>query len=167
FARYASRVAELQSVDNILPREYLTAVLPQLETPKNVTLFYEVKADLKEREMAVMAQARVLHIQPGIEALSTTTLKLMRKGTTSFQNLKFLKHCLRYSVKAFWNLLVGFPGEPEEVYKKYYDDLPLLLHLQPPSGAFPVRFDRFSPYYTRAQEYGLKLNPCEFYEMIY
>src|SRR5262249_26320575 len=72
-----------------------------------------------------------------------------------------------YSVKAFWNLLVGFPGEPEEVYKKYYDDLPLLLHLQPPSGAFPVRFDRFSPYYTRAQEYGLKLNPCEFYEMIY
>jgi len=167
FERYGARVSEFQSVDNILPREYLTEVLPHLHTPKNVSLFYEVKADLKEREMAAMAEARITRIQPGIEALSTTTLKLMRKGTTSFQNLKFLKHCQRYSVQSFWNLLVGFPNEPEDVYRKYYDDLPLFTHLQPPSGAFPVRFDRFSPYYTRAQEYGLQLKPCEFYEMIY
>jgi ribosomal peptide maturation radical SAM protein 1 len=167
FDRYASRAAIFESVDNILPREYLADVLPRLETPEGVALFYEIKADLKEREMATLAQARVTRIQPGIEALSTTTLKLMRKGTTSFQNLKFLKNCARYGVTAFWNLLVGFPGEPEEVYRKYYDDLPLLTHLQPPSGVYPIRFDRFSPYHTQAKEYGLKLKPSKFYEMIY
>jgi magnesium-protoporphyrin IX monomethyl ester (oxidative) cyclase len=167
FDRYADRASEFRSVDNILPREYLADVLPSLETPEHVSLFYEVKADLKEREMAVLAAARVTKIQPGIEAMATSTLKLMRKGTTAFQNLKFLKHCLRYEVEAFWNLLVGFPGEPEEVYEKYVRDLPLLHHLPPPSGSFPVRFDRFSPYFTQAKEYGLKLRPCDFYAMIY
>ena len=40
---------------------------------------------------------------------------------------------------------------------------PLLVHLPPPSGAFPVRFDRYSPYFTRAAEYGLELVPLDFY----
>jgi ribosomal peptide maturation radical SAM protein 1 len=167
FDRYAERAVEFKAVDNILPREYLTDVLPYLETPESAVLFYEIKADLKQREMAVLAQARVKHIQPGIEALSTASLKLMRKGTTSFQNLKFLKHCGRYGVKALWNLLVGFPTEPEAVYQKYCEDLPLLVHLEPPSGVYPIRFDRFSPYFTRAKDYGLKLKPYKFYEMIY
>jgi len=114
-----------------------------------------------------LAKARVTRIQPGIEAMSTTTLKIMRKGTSAFQNIRFLKHCQRYGVHALWSLLVGFPNEPEEVYRKYYDDLPLLVHLQPPGGSFPVRFDRFSPYFTRAGEYGLKLTPFKFYEMVY
>ena len=167
FDRYASRASEFRSVDNILPREYLTDVLPHLEAPDHVSLFYEVKADLKEREMAVLARARVTKIQPGIEALATSTLKLMRKGTTSFQNLRFLKHCLRHGVEAAWNLLVGFPNEPEEVYAKYCADLPRLVHLPPPSGSFPVRFDRFSPYHSAAREHGLELRPCDFYEMVY
>ncbi len=167
FDRYAGRAAEFRSVDNILPREYLTEVLPHLRPPEHVSLFYEIKADLKEREVAVLAQARVTRIQPGIEALASSTLKLMRKGTTSFQNLRFLKHCLRYGIDPVWNLLVGFPNEPEEVYEKYCRDLPLLVHLPPPSGAFPVRFDRFSPYHAMAREHGLPLRPCDFYGMIY
>ncbi|HVR06684.1 MAG TPA: RiPP maturation radical SAM C-methyltransferase, partial [Thermoanaerobaculia bacterium] len=167
FQRYGARAPEFKSVDNILPREYLTSVLPYLETPEGNYLFYEIKADLKEHEVAVLAQARVTRIQPGIEALATSSLKLMRKGTTSFQNLKFLKRCQRYGIRALWNLLVGFPTEPEEVYRKYYDDLPLLVHLEPPSGAYPIRFDRFSPYFTLAKEYGLKLKPYKWYEMLY
>jgi ribosomal peptide maturation radical SAM protein 1 len=167
FARYGERSTEFQSVDNILPREYLTDVLPYLETPDGASLFYEIKADLKEHEMAALARARVTRIQPGIEAMASSTLKLMRKGITSFQNIRFLKLCQRYGIQAFWNLLVGFPGEPEAVYRKYCDDLPLLTHLEPPSGAFPVRFDRYSPYHAQAREYGLALRPCDFYAMIY
>ncbi|HVR07128.1 MAG TPA: hypothetical protein VMW75_03710, partial [Thermoanaerobaculia bacterium] len=95
------------------------------------------------------------------------TLKLMRKGTTAFQNLKFLMHCLAHGIQPLWNLLVGFPREPEAVYRKYHDDIPLLLHLPPPAGAFPVRFDRFSPYHKQAAEYGLELRACDFYGMVY
>jgi hypothetical protein len=91
----------------------------------------------------------------------------MKKGTTAFQNLRLLKHCVTYEVFPSWSLLLGFPGEKDEVYRKYMHDLPLLRHLPPPNGALPVRFDRNSPYFTRAQEYGLDLEPLNFYAFVY
>jgi ribosomal peptide maturation radical SAM protein 1 len=165
--RYAPRISELQNVDNILPKSYFTDVLPFLDTPEECTLFYEVKADLGEDEFRVLARARVLRIQPGIEALATSTLKLMRKGTSVFQNLSFLINARRYGIRPNWNLLIGFPGEEIEVYEKYERELHLLTHLYPPSGVFPVRFDRFSPYHQEAEAYGLELAPLDWYAFTY
>ena len=167
FDRYYPRVKHFHSVDNIMPREYLTDLFPNIETPDDASLFYEVKADLKDREMEVLAKAGVDLLQPGIEALSTPVLKLMRKGTTALQNIRFLKNCLAYGIGPTWNLLIGFPGEEEEVYEKYLVDLPKLVHLPPPKGVFPIRFDRFSPYFNQADEFGLRLKPFEFYEVAY
>jgi ribosomal peptide maturation radical SAM protein 1 len=164
---YAGRLARLQSVDNILPREYLTEVLPRLSPPDSIHMFYEVKADLSLAELKVLARAHVTEIQPGIEALSTSTLKLMKKGTSAFQNVSFIKHCMEVGIRPDWNLLVGFPGEQESVYEKYLRDIPRLTHLPPPHGAFPIRFDRFSPYYMRAREYGLDLHAHDWYRFVY
>ncbi|HEX3463389.1 MAG TPA: RiPP maturation radical SAM C-methyltransferase [Candidatus Elarobacter sp.] len=164
---YAPHVSRYQCVDNILPRNYLKDVLPQLHPPENASIFYEVKADLAEADVRTLAGAKVDTIQPGIEALASSTLKLMRKGTTAFQNIALLKHCVAYAVRPQWNLLVGFPGEHEDVFAKYARDLPLLVHLEPPSGVFPVRFDRFSPYFNEAAAYGLELEPYDFYAMTY
>jgi ribosomal peptide maturation radical SAM protein 1 len=164
---YAPRVSRLDAVDNILPREYLRDVLPFVQTPENVEIFYEVKADLTESDVQVLAKARVKHIQPGIESLATSTLKLMKKGTSAFRNLALLKFCSMYDIAPAWNLLIGFPGEGAPVYEKYINDLPLLVHLSPPSGVYPVRFDRFSPYFMKADEYGLDLHPLDYYPLIY
>jgi ribosomal peptide maturation radical SAM protein 1 len=165
--RYSDRISRLTSVDNILPKSYMKEVLPLLDTPAGLEIFYEVKADLSEEDISILAQAGVKQIQPGIEALATSTLKLMKKGTTVFQNVKFLKLCSLYGITPHWNLLLGFPGEGPESYRRYVELLPLLVHLQPPSGAFPVRFDRFSPYFYKAQEYHLDLHPLDFYSMVY
>jgi ribosomal peptide maturation radical SAM protein 1 len=165
--RYSGKVSMLEAVDNILAKNYLQEVLPFLETPAEMSIFYEVKADLSEQDIAVLAKARVNMIQPGIESLATSTLKLMKKGTTAFQNVTFLKHCVFFGVTPFWNLLVGFPGESAEVYKRYLVILPLLVHLPPPSGVYPVRFDRYSPYHKDAQSYRLDLRPMDFYPLIY
>ncbi|NJL29388.1 MAG: RiPP maturation radical SAM protein 1 [Thermoanaerobaculia bacterium] len=167
FERYADRCKIFESVDNIMPRPYIKEVFGQLEPRSDVTIFYEVKADLKDWEMEILGRAGVRHIQPGIESLATSTLKLMGKGTTAFQNVVFLKNCLRYGILPSWNLLIGFPRETSEVYEGYLAAIPRLMHLPPPSGAFPIRFDRYSPYFTRAAEYGLDLVPYEFYNAIY
>ncbi len=161
------RKIHLHSVDNILPTEYPEKVFPALETPENASLFYEVKASLSEEAFAALSRARVHTVQPGIEALSTSTLKLMRKGTSAFQNLVFLKNCLKYGIKPEWNLLIGFPDEEEDVFRKYIEDIPALRHLPPPGGAFPVRFDRFSPYFTGSKQWGLELRPYDFYNLAY
>jgi magnesium-protoporphyrin IX monomethyl ester (oxidative) cyclase len=166
--RYAPRgVREFQCVDNILPKSYVRDVFPHLNTPQTASIFYEVKADLSEDDVRVLAAAHVFRIQPGIEALASSTLKLMRKGTTAFINLTLLKLCRAYGITPEWNLLVGFPGETEAVFEKYTKDVPLLTHLQPPAGVATVRFDRFSPYFNNAQSYGLRLQPYDFYGMIY
>jgi ribosomal peptide maturation radical SAM protein 1 len=165
--KYTNHSKHLECVDNIIPKSYFKEVLPHLETPPDVDIFYEVKADLTEQEVAALANSRVLRIQPGIEALATSTLKLMRKGTSAFQNLHLLQHCVLYNVFPEWNLLVGFPGEAEEVYLKYIQDLPMLVHLPPPRGVYPIRFDRFSPYFQKAKEYGLDLRPMDFYRYVY
>ena len=167
FERYGSRVSSFNAVDNILPKEYFTEVLPHLQPPPGATIFYEIKANVKENDVRLLASSGIRMVQPGIEALDTATLKLMRKGTTSFQNIKLLKYCLIYDVEPAWNMLIGFPGEGEEVYEKYYADMPKLVHLPPPDGVNPVRFDRFSPYYMQSKDYGLELKPFDFYGMIY
>lgn len=164
---YSPRVTTFKSVDNIMPANYVKTVFPYVKPPRNASIFYEVKADLRERDIERLAQAGVTQIQPGIEALATSTLKLMKKGTTSFQNLRFLGHCGAYGIHPSWNLLIGFPGEEGAVYEKYVEDLPWLVHLLPPAGVYPVRFDRFSPYFTMAAEYGLNLKPYDFYAMVY
>jgi ribosomal peptide maturation radical SAM protein 1 len=153
--------------DNIMPRNYLRDVFPHLRTPAGASLFYEVKVPLADRDLQLMARVGVREVQPGIEALATSTLQLMGKGTTAFLNLQFLQKCLKYDVHPSWNLLTGFPGEEAHIYRKYAADIPRLIHLPPPEGTFLVRFDRYSPYFTKSQEYGLDLQPLDFYELAY
>lgn len=165
--RYSGRVQRFSAVDNILPKEYVRELFGDFRSPEGVSIFYEVKADLGRAALRTLAAAGVTEVQPGIEALFTPTLKLMRKGTTSMHNVSFLDDCRQLDVLPAWNLLVGFPGETDEAYEHYMRVLPDLTHLPPPFGVFPVRFDRFSPYFVQAESYGLELEPLEFYAFIY
>jgi ribosomal peptide maturation radical SAM protein 1 len=159
--------SDFHCTDNILPKNYLTKVLPYLDPPSGVTIFYEVKLPISEADMKTMARAGVNKVQPGIEALNTGTLKLMGKGTTAFQNIQFLKNCVRYGIEPQWNLLIGFPGEDESVYREYAQNVPHLYHLPPPTGVYIVRYDRYSPYFIRQKDYQLELRPMDFYELVY
>lgn len=165
--KFAPWCVDYHCTDNIMPKNYPDDVFRVLAPPANSSVFYEVKLPISEKDLQVLARARVNKIQPGIEALSTATLKLMGKGTNVFQNLQFLKNAVRFDIEPVWNLLIGFPGENADTYRKYQEDIPLLRHLPPPSGVYVVRFDRYSPYYTRRSEYNLDLNPMDFYSFTY
>jgi ribosomal peptide maturation radical SAM protein 1 len=164
---YALEYPKLFCTDNVMPRNYPKEVFAHLDPPPGLSIFYEVKLPLSRSDLERMANAAVTAVQPGVEALATSTLKLMRKGTTAFQNLQFLKSCVEFGIKPEWNLLIGFPGEEESVYERYEQILPLLTHLPPPSAVYTVRFDRFSPYFTQRDDYGLDLHPMDYYAMTY
>jgi ribosomal peptide maturation radical SAM protein 1 len=165
--RYFPRCDYFACVDNLMPHEYLRDVFPRLRPPDGARIFYEVKASLTADQLAMLAAAGVRRMQAGIESLATGTLELMKKGTTAFQNVSFLMNCLRCDIEPIWNLLVGFPGEDEDVYRRCAADTALLAHLPPPTGVYTVRFDRYSPYHVRPLEYGLELRPFDFYELVF
>lgn len=163
--RYGQRTRRLSTVDNLLPKDYPREVFDHLQVPEHLSFFLEIRSDLAEEDLQRLARARVHSVQPGIEALDTSTLKRMRKGISAFQNLALLKALKRHGMTPTWNLIVGFPGEPEAVYEKYVEELPRLAHLPPPVGAFPVRYDRYSPYHAQRERYGLDLSPVAHYRL--
>ena len=107
-------------------------------------------------------------MQPGLESLSHNQLRAMDKGVTPMQNILCLKWSSYYHVAVSWNLLLGFPGETNEDYRRQIDLIPSLFHLHPPEGAGKFWLERFSPYYTKPHEYGVRITgPGTAYEYVY
>jgi ribosomal peptide maturation radical SAM protein 1 len=153
-SRYPSRF--LGMIDNILPHSYFRTVLPRLsvELPP-AQIFYETKSNLTLEQVQLLRRAGVYRIQPGIEALSSSLLRRMKKGVLARQNLALLRYARAAELALNWNLLCEFPGDERDDYDATLALLPLIHHLVPPSGVCPVSIDRFSPYYRDAAAFGI------------
>ena len=165
--QYVPRCRIFMCVDTILPKRYVRDVFASLSPPPEMTMYYELKVDISERQLGILVNAGVRAFQPGIESLSTDTLKLMQKGTTAFRNLMFLKSCSPHPVHLDWNLLIFSPGESESVYATTLALMPSLYHLAPPNGTFPISFARFSRYCDDPASFGLELKPQDYYGLTY
>jgi hypothetical protein len=92
----------------------------------------------------------------------------MKKGVTGLQNIQLLKWCRELNIIPTWNLLWGFPGEPEEEYDRMAELIPLLVHLYPPAGYGKIVLDRFSPYFLESSGNGLvNIRPSVAYTFVY
>ncbi|MBI4232145.1 RiPP maturation radical SAM protein 1, partial [Candidatus Peregrinibacteria bacterium] len=163
------RINDIEMMDNILDLNYFQTMFPRLRKKKiNLSIFLEVRANLTYKQVSHLKETGVLKIQPGIESLSTHVLKLMRKGTTALQNVQLLKWCKERGIKAFWNLIYGFPGEKKEDYRTILSMAQCISHLEPPAWLGRVRIDRFSPYYFQSDKFGIiKKKPMNCYEFLY
>jgi ribosomal peptide maturation radical SAM protein 1 len=149
-------VKQLSSVDNILDVRHIAALFPRLrDSGLGVELFYEVKANLRFDQLAVLKAGGVTAIQPGLESLSNQVLRLMKKGCTALQNIQLLRWCKELGMTVAWNILSGFPGESAEAYEAMAALMPLLMHLPAPVACAPIRLDRFSPLFTQCAQLGL------------
>jgi len=164
-----NNVKTIAAVDNILDLKYFSEFVPALaDAKRDLGMFYEVKVNLRKEQVEMLRRAGITHLQPGIESLSTTVLKLMRKGVRGLQNIQLLKFCKELSVTAEWNMLFGFPGEQPHDYEPVLALMPSLTHLRPPTGTFPIRLDRFSPNFDRSGEMGLiDVAPFPAYDHVY
>nr|WP_319566044.1 RiPP maturation radical SAM C-methyltransferase [uncultured Rhodoferax sp.] len=135
--------------DNIMPIGYLKDLFPALsEQPDRLGMFYEVKANLSEGQVDQLVEGGVVAVQPGIESLSTSVLRLMRKGISAHKNIALLRSCSGVGLQVFWNILYGFPGEQASDYQEVVALLPRLHHLYPPSSLTAIVIDRFSPLFV-------------------
>lgn len=151
--------------DNIMPHRYFTSLLARLgrELP-GLHIFFEQKANLSFAKVRALKRAGIELIQPGIEALATDLLTLMRKGVTAAQNLALLRYARSLDVAVNWNILYAFPNDRREDYEQTLTLIPYLAHLHPPTGLCHLSIDRFSPYFDRSGEFGISaVRPMDAY----
>jgi ribosomal peptide maturation radical SAM protein 1 len=157
FLRTTYGIRRISSVDNILDVRYIASLFPRLQASGlDLEMFYEVKANLRLEQLALLRAGGVQSIQPGIESLSNDILRRMKKGCTGLQNLQLLRWSHELGITVAWNLLGGFPGENSGDYEEMAALLPLLTHLPPPVACTPIRLDRFSPLFVQGEALGLR-----------
>ena len=161
--------ARFRLVDNIIDMKYIDQLFGRFAAEHcDLDVFIETKSNLHKSQIKTLALGGVKCMQPGLESLSAVQLKAMDKGVTPMQNIVCLKWSYYYRITVSWNVLLGFPGETNEDYLRQADLIPSLLHLQPPEATGKFWLERFSPYFARPREYGVRMTgPGLAYEYVY
>jgi len=161
-------IRRVMMTDNIMPRAFVDNGLELLaENPAHERIFFEAKANLSRHDLANLKAARIDHLQPGIESLSTHVLGLMEKGVDAFHNLRLLKWSEEFGIKLSWNMLCGFPDETPDDYEEMATLIGRIGHLQPPLGFVQITIDRFSPLFMAPERFGIRLKPNRSYNYVY
>jgi len=162
------KVLDILVVDNILDMSYVdTAVRDIAASGNDYRIHYEIKSNMKYHQLERLRDAGIVALQPGIESLSATVLRLMDKGVTGAQNVRLLRDAECLGLSVFWNYLYGFPGETAEDYLPVIEQMPRLHHLQPAGGSSPIILERFSPFFDRPELGFAERRPHRQYAMIY
>jgi ribosomal peptide maturation radical SAM protein 1 len=161
--------ARFRLVDNIIDMKYIDQLFGKFAADHcDLDIFIETKSNLQKSQIKTLALGGVKCMQPGLESLSATQLKAMDKGVTPMQNIVCLKWSYYYRITVSWNILLGFPGETNDDYLRQIDIIPSLVHLQPPEASGKFWLERFSPYYARPHEYGVRITgPGLAYQYVY
>ncbi len=155
--------------DNILDARYFGSLLPRIaEAGWDLRIQYEIKANIKPEQAQLMRAAGIVHVQPGIESLSSRVLRLMDKGITGCRNVQALRDLEVAGITVSWNYLIGFPGEEPEDYTNIIEQIPRLYHLQPPRGGVTrVSLQRFSPFFKKPELGFAQRWPHPAYKVVY
>lgn len=148
----------LYATDAILDHRYCTSFFPRARRVHErvpLRLFFEIKSNLRRRDVVAMAAAGVFTVQPGIESFSDRVLALMNKGVTGLRQVQLLKWLNACDVRVVYNFLLGTPGETAADYDDVVQLVDSLTHLSPPSNIGLLSLDRFSPYFAAPARHGM------------
>jgi len=144
----------LDLADNVVSDSFLEEVLPELvRSPVPVPLSVEIRPDVTAEAVQMLAKVCGA-VQAGVESLGDRPLRLMRKGVTAAENVRFLLRCNAAGLTVRWNLLYGLPGESDEDYDEMSSLIAAVSFLIPPESCGPVWLDRFSVYSDDPERFG-------------
>ena len=155
-------------MDNCLPVKDSLKLFSILAQDKaDYRFFAELRAVYRREDYHLLRQGGLTWVQIGIEALSSSLLQRLGKGTSAIENLAAMRHCEEAGLQLEGNLILEFPGStPDEVEET-------LAHLD---FAFPFRpltavsfwLGYGSPVFKNPQAYGIKaVYPHPYYRQIF
>ncbi|MDY6952744.1 MAG: RiPP maturation radical SAM C-methyltransferase, partial [Thermodesulfobacteriota bacterium] len=142
--------------DNLMPLRHAKEIFLQLrDLGKDLRLFAEIRSTIPVKVLKTMETAGTHKVQIGIEALSTSLLKKLNKGTTAIQNMEVMKLCEELGISNTSNLILHFPGSDQQDVDETLRTLAFALPFR------PLRFVHFwlglgSPVWQDPRAFGLK-----------
>ncbi len=150
------QILSVAMMDNVLPPKDAHNIFKQVvKLNKDLGLFGEVRTTTSMKELTAMRDCGMREVQIGIEALSSSLLKKLHKGTTAIQNLEIMKNCEALGIRSISNLILQFPGSDAQ-------DVAETLHtLEFARTFYPLKAVRFwlgleSPVWRNPKAYGIK-----------
>jgi hypothetical protein len=156
-------------MDNLLPPKGLKAYFRKIqELGKQLRLFSEIRATTPPTVLASMARAGMKQVQVGIEALSTSLLGKLNKGTTAMDNLEIMKTCETQGFPDLTgNLILQFPSSDEQDVAETLANLEFAALFRPLKG-IPFWLGYGSPVWQTPETYGIKrVRNHRFYQYLF
>jgi ribosomal peptide maturation radical SAM protein 1 len=122
--------------DNALPpREADQFFKKLLKKEMDFDFFAEIRGITEPERLQLYSQAGLKTVQVGIEALSTSLLKKMAKGTTTIDNIAAMKMCSASAIRMEGNLITDFPTTTDEEIAETLRNLDFVLPFLPLQAA--------------------------------
>lgn len=148
-------VADFAFTDNVLPPKEAPRFFELLrQEGRDLRFFAEIRANLREQEVATMHQGGLTVVQAGIEGLSDSLLRRMEKGATVLDNLALMKACLAQGIRLEGNLITEFPGSTQAEVEETLAVLDFLWPF-PPLTTAAFFLGHGSPVAEQPQAYGV------------
>jgi ribosomal peptide maturation radical SAM protein 1 len=150
------QVLSISFVDNLLPRKDLKVLFKGLGAlGKDFRFFGELRALAPPDVLAAMGDAGMGEVQVGIEALSTSLLRRLNKGTSAIDNVEIMKHCETLGLPDLTgNLILNFPTSDEADVSETLSALEFVYPFRPLKPV-PFSLGYGSPVYKNPKFYGL------------
>lgn len=145
----------LTFTDNVLPfKEALQFFRHKAIRSKDIEFFGEMRANQKGDYLHSCKKGGLTSIQVGIEALSESLLKRMRKGAAVIENIAIMRDAIEYGVILDGNLITEFPGSTCDEVTETLDVLDFVFPYRPLSTA-SFFLGHGSPVAADCQHYGI------------
>ena len=131
-------------------------------------LFSEIKSPVSEEDVIRLAEAGFFWVQAGIESFSDERLRLMGKGVSAIRQVETLKHCYAHNMRVLWYILLGLPGETDEMMAQDDAVIPKIMHLEAPNTVAHMMYLRYNYYMDHPEDpLAPKLRPDRGYDFVF
>jgi len=122
--------------DNALPPKEADHFFKELsKQERDFDFFAEIRTITEPDKLKLYSQAGLKTVQVGIEALSTSLLAKMAKGTTTIDNIAAMKLCSASAIIMEGNLITDFPNTTDEEIAETLKNLDFVLPFLPLQAA--------------------------------
>jgi len=142
--------------DNALPVKESDLFFHRLaEGDVDYRFFAEIRAITDKNRIKQYRQGGLSSIQVGIEALSSSLLNRLGKGTTAIENIAVMRNSAESGITLDGNLIIEFPGSTNEEVDETLNALDYVLPYHPLiSASFFLGYS--SPVYSQPKKYGIQ-----------